>query len=81
MSSESAAALYERLTSDEGFRSQIQAATTKEEKRRIVAEAGYEVTDEDMSTIRKLAGVSELSDEDLEKVAGGVVATVAYLLA
>ncbi|MBV9310314.1 MAG: Nif11-like leader peptide family natural product precursor [Solirubrobacterales bacterium] len=80
MSTESAAALYERLTSDEEFRSRVQAATTKEEKRRIVADAGYEVTGDDVPSIRKLAGVSELSDEDLEKVAGGVVGKVHALV-
>jgi predicted ribosomally synthesized peptide with nif11-like leader len=71
MSTEGATALYERVSSDEAFRTQLEAAETSEEKRRLVTEAGYDVNSDDLSTVRNLAGVSELSDEDLEKVAGG----------
>jgi predicted ribosomally synthesized peptide with nif11-like leader len=72
MSKEAATALYERVNSDEEFRTQLEAAETPEEKRRIVTEAGYELSRDDLSTVRKLAGVSDLSDEDLEKVSGGM---------
>jgi predicted ribosomally synthesized peptide with nif11-like leader len=72
MSKEAATALYERVNSDEEFRTQLEAAETPEEKRRIVTEAGYELSSDDLSTVRKLAGVSDLSDEDLEKVSGGM---------
>jgi predicted ribosomally synthesized peptide with nif11-like leader len=72
MSAEGATALYERVGSDEQFRTQLETAATPEDKRRIVTEAGYDVGRDDLSTVRKLAGVSELSDEDLEKVAGGI---------
>jgi predicted ribosomally synthesized peptide with nif11-like leader len=71
MSAEGATALYERVSSDEEFRAQLEGAETPDQKRRIVTEAGYDVSRDDLSTIRSLAGVSELSDEDLEKVAGG----------
>jgi predicted ribosomally synthesized peptide with nif11-like leader len=80
MSAEGATAFYERVTSDEQFRAQLEAAGTPEEKRRIVSEAGYDVSPDDMPIVRNLAGATELSDEDLEKVAGGVgdvTATVA----
>ena len=72
MSAEGVTALYERVSSDEQFRSQLQAAETPDEKRRIVTDAGYDVNRDDLSTIRNLAGMSELSDEDMEKVAGGI---------
>jgi predicted ribosomally synthesized peptide with nif11-like leader len=72
MSAEGATALYERVTSDEEFRTQLQAAGSPEDKRRIVTEAGYDVSTDDLPTIRNLAGATELSDEDLEKVAGGI---------
>ena len=71
MSAQAVTALFERVRSDEEFRGRLEAAATPEEKHRIVSEAGYEVTREDVSVIRELAGVRELSDEDLEKVAGG----------
>jgi predicted ribosomally synthesized peptide with nif11-like leader len=75
MSAEGVKALYERINSDEEFRAKMEAAETPDDKRHIVTEAGYEVTSDDLPTIRKLAGVNELSDEDLEKVAGGSDAT------
>jgi predicted ribosomally synthesized peptide with nif11-like leader len=77
MSAQGATALYERVTSDEKFRAQLEAAETPDDKRRIVTEAGYDVSRDDLSTLRKLAGATELSDEDMEKVAGGGAATTA----
>jgi predicted ribosomally synthesized peptide with nif11-like leader len=71
MSAEGATALYERVSSDETFSAQLEAAETPDDKRRIVTEAGYDVSRDDLFTFRKLAGMSELTDEDLEKVAGG----------
>jgi predicted ribosomally synthesized peptide with nif11-like leader len=75
MSAEGATALYERFSSDEQFRTQLEAAETPGDKRRIVTEAGYDVNRDDLSTVRKLAGMTELSDDDLEKVAGGLSTT------
>jgi predicted ribosomally synthesized peptide with nif11-like leader len=72
MSKEGATALYGRISSDEAFSAQLEAAETPDDKRRIVTEAGYDVGRDDLSTVRKLAGMSEISDEDLEKVAGGM---------
>jgi predicted ribosomally synthesized peptide with nif11-like leader len=71
MSTNGATALYERFIADEEFRVRLEDAPTNDEKRRIVTEAGYDVSPEDLPTIRNLVGVRELSDEDLEKVAGG----------
>jgi predicted ribosomally synthesized peptide with nif11-like leader len=71
MSAEKATSLYERISSDEDSRAQLEAATAPDDKRQIVIEAGYDVSRDDLSTIRNLAGVGEISDEDLEKVAGG----------
>jgi predicted ribosomally synthesized peptide with nif11-like leader len=71
MSAAGTKALFERVSSDEAFKSRLEAAATPEDKRRIVAEAGFDVSPEDLPSLRDLAGVEELSDEDLEKVAGG----------
>jgi predicted ribosomally synthesized peptide with nif11-like leader len=75
MSAEGVTALYERVSSDEEFRAQLEAAETPDDKRRIVTDAGFDVSTDDLPTLKKLAGISELSDEDLEKVAGGADAT------
>jgi predicted ribosomally synthesized peptide with nif11-like leader len=80
MSAAGAAALYERVGSDEEFRGQLEAAETPDDKYRIVSQAGYDVSRDDLPTLRKLAGVNELSDEDMEKVAGGGVTTAIAVL-
>ena len=68
MSVEDARALLERVKSDEEFRKELDAAPTPEERSRIVKDAGFDVSDDDVKRTR-----TELSDEDLEKVAGGDV--------
>jgi predicted ribosomally synthesized peptide with nif11-like leader len=80
MSAEGATALYERVSSDEEFRARLEAADTPDDKRRIVTEAGYDVGRDDLPTVRNLAGMSELSDEDLEKVAGGMGDTTGMIV-
>jgi predicted ribosomally synthesized peptide with nif11-like leader len=69
MSEEGAAALYERISSDEEFRAELETAETPHDKRRIVTESGYDVSRQDVATLRKLAGITELSDEDPDMVA------------
>jgi predicted ribosomally synthesized peptide with nif11-like leader len=76
MSTQGATALYERFASDEEFRARLEDAPTQDEARRLVTEAGYDVSLDDLPAIRNLVGVRELSDEDLEKVAGGGATTV-----
>jgi predicted ribosomally synthesized peptide with nif11-like leader len=80
MSAEGATALYERISSDEAFTARLEAAESPEDKRRIVTEAGYDVGRDDLPTVRNLAGMSELSDEDLEKVAGGMGDTTGMIV-
>jgi predicted ribosomally synthesized peptide with nif11-like leader len=72
MSAEAAAALFQRLESDAAFREQVESAATPAEKHRIVTEAGYDVTPDDAPTMRELAGMSELSDDELEAIAAGI---------
>lgn len=71
MSKQGMTALYERVQSDESFRAQLQEASSPQDKHRIVSEAGFDVERADLDTLRSLAGMTELSDEDLERVAGG----------
>jgi predicted ribosomally synthesized peptide with nif11-like leader len=81
MSAEGATALFERLNADEQFRAQVETAETPDDKRRIVTEAGYDVNREDLPTIQNLAGPTELSDEDLNKIAGGTGDTTSVVTA
>jgi predicted ribosomally synthesized peptide with nif11-like leader len=77
MSVQGATAFWERIQSDEQFRDQVEQAATPDEKHRVVAAAGYDVEPGDVVTLRSLAGLTEISDEDLEKVAGGGATTAA----
>ena len=69
MSEESAKAFLEKFASDEEFRKSIENAASDEERQKIVKEAGFEFTKDDL---KEVAASSEiLSEQDLEKVAGG----------
>lgn len=78
MSVESAKEFLLRLGTDETFREQIANAPSVEDSKRIAQEAGYNFTDEDyqVATSQILESAStenELSDEQLESVAGGAL--------
>ena len=77
MTQESATAFAERISTDEAFRDRLTAATTPEERRQIAGEAGYDLSRNDLPAIKEALGIQELSDEDLEKVAGGMDRTTA----
>lgn len=78
MSIESARAYYERLVSDESFRTKIQSAASNDERQAIIRSAGYNFTKEECDTVRtqildSASDDSELGDAELEAVAGGVL--------
>jgi len=66
MTIESAKAYVERLASDQAFASRVAATQSREERAELAKSEGFDFTAEE------LAGVtSELSDEELDAVAGG----------
>ena len=67
MSVESAKAYIEKVKTDEEFRNKIAATTDKEERAAILKAEGFDFTEEDVNAISS----DELSDEELDKVAGG----------
>jgi predicted ribosomally synthesized peptide with nif11-like leader len=76
MSVESAKAFYSRMTTDEVFRTQLEQAASKEERKQILQAASYEFTPEEWQAataqIQDLNfAESELSDAELEAVSGG----------
>jgi predicted ribosomally synthesized peptide with nif11-like leader len=71
MSEASVRALLERAQSDPGFRERLESASTREEKRQVVRDAGFDVGPDDLETLRSMAGI-EISDSDLERIAGGM---------
>ena len=68
MSIESAKAFLERVENDEDFRNSVGEIATTEQRMEFVKKAGFDFTKEE---IEKLT--SELSDEQLEKVHGGII--------
>jgi predicted ribosomally synthesized peptide with nif11-like leader len=66
MSEESARSFLEKLKSDEAFANQI-AEADFEECRKLTKDSGFDFTKEEIDVV-----ASELSDDDLESVAGGV---------
>jgi predicted ribosomally synthesized peptide with nif11-like leader len=73
MSVESAIEFYKKLATDAGFRAKLDAAT-KDERLVIIRDAGFRFTQPEYeeATNKILGqGSGELSDADLENVAGG----------
>jgi predicted ribosomally synthesized peptide with nif11-like leader len=68
MSLEDAKRLIERLNTDEEFREKILAAPEVAERLDLVAAEGYDVTEEEMASAS-----AELSDAELDAVAGGIM--------
>ena len=68
MSQEQLEALIARLASDPAFASALAAATTPEDAQQVAAEHGFDVTPGEL--VAATSG-GELSDMDLEAVAGG----------
>lgn len=81
MSLESARAFYSRMVEDEAFRTQLEQASSNEERQQTMHTAGYEFTSEEWRTVmseiqESNSADSELRDTQLETVSGGGVETV-----
>ena len=66
MSIESAKAFLERVKNDEDFRKELEAQASAEERIKFVKAQGFDFTKEEIDSQKE-----ELSDEELEAVAGG----------
>lgn len=77
MSSDSAVAFVERIRSDSEFQAKLADAQGPAERVALAREAGFDVSTEDIGAIRSTLGIEELSDEELERVAGGMSTTTA----
>ncbi len=81
MALEQVHAFYQKIASDESFRSRIQSVNSKEECSEIVKGAGFDFTPQEFEeyTARLLESdrpdeeVTDLSEEDLAAVAGGFI--------
>lgn len=74
MSRESLLELMERVESDEEFRKHAMSLPP-EQRKQFIDGAGYDVGPADLVHLRELVSVQEPSDEDLELVAAGGLAT------
>ncbi len=82
MSIESANAFYQRITTDEAFRTQLQN-TASEERTAIVQAAGYDFTPEEWEVatshiLETTETDKELNNAELEAIAGGIFPVAAY---
>ena len=73
MSVEDATTFLKKFKEDENLRKKVAAASSVEAKQAVVKELGLHFTKSEMQQAEK-AGGGELSDADLEKVAGGKIA-------
>jgi len=81
MALEQVHAFYQKIASDESFRSQIQSVNSKEECSEIVKTAGFDFTPQEfeeytaqlLESDRPDEEIKDLSEEDLAAVAGGFI--------
>jgi predicted ribosomally synthesized peptide with nif11-like leader len=66
MSIESAKAFIERMKTDEEFRKKVETAKTKEERKKIVKDAGFEFTKAELNEVSE-----ELTEEQLNMASAG----------
>ena len=76
MSLESAKAFLKKVGEDEEFKKLLEKAENDDERQKIVREAGFDFTKEELKEV--ISGSGELSDKDLEKVAGGSAGSWTY---
>ena len=72
MSEEQLKAFLAKAKDDQSIQDELKAAKSPEEVVRIAKEHGYELTAD------KITGMTELSEEELEGVAGGCDCSVCY---
>jgi predicted ribosomally synthesized peptide with nif11-like leader len=75
VTTEAATAFAERLKSDEAFQAKLAGAADRAERLALVRAEGFEVSADDANAVKQALGIEELSDDDLEKIAGGVGST------
>ena len=71
MSVENAKSFIEKLNSDETFLKQIAGAGSDEARLKVAQEAGFEFSTEELTSAIDQFSSEELSEEELEVVAGG----------
>lgn len=64
--------LIKKINEDNDFAKELVKAESKEEFLEKLKQKGYELTDEAKSNLLKLIGEKELTDDELENVAGGL---------
>lgn len=67
MSLASAQQFLDKVKTDETFAKAVRGATTGQQRAALVAGAGFDFTQQELDQVRK----GELSDEELDSVAGG----------
>lgn len=64
--------LIKKINEDNDFAKELVKAESMEEFLEKLKQKGYELTDEAKSNLLKLIGEKELTDDELENVAGGL---------
>lgn len=75
MSQEAVQAFVARLNDDEAFRDELVASGDNDARLGIARAAGFDVTADDFAALRREHGIDELSEEDLQLIAGGMSKT------
>src|SRR5262245_52799504 len=75
MSQAAVQAFVDRINEDETFRDQLVAAGSHDARLQMAQDAGFDVSADDLAELRRQNNVEELSEDDLQKIAGGADTT------
>ena len=73
MSEEQLKAFLEKVKADTSLQEKLKAAADSDAVLAIAKEAGFAITAEDIQSMQSAKSATDLSDDELEGVAGGVV--------
>ncbi|HXH98066.1 MAG TPA: Nif11-like leader peptide family RiPP precursor [Gaiellaceae bacterium] len=79
MGSDAVVAFAERMKGDEALQKRLADAPDREARLAIVREEGFDLTHDDAAAVKRVLNIEELSDEDLDRVAGGVETSTSVL--
>jgi predicted ribosomally synthesized peptide with nif11-like leader len=81
MTKEAANAFAERLRADEALQAKLAGAADRAARLALAREEGFDLGAEDIGAVKQALSIEELSDDDLEKVAGGLGVTTTATIA
>jgi predicted ribosomally synthesized peptide with nif11-like leader len=81
MTTEAATKFAERLKTDEALQAKLAGAADRAERLALARAEGFDLSANDIGAVKQALSIEQLTDDDLEKVAGGLGTTTTATIA